>query len=217
MAIQAVLWDLDGTLADTAMDLGGALNKLLKRNGLPEKNLSEIRPIASHGSSALIELGTGLTRDNPDFERWRQNYLDEYEQCFAEQTVLFDGVNNVLEELAQRQIVWGIITNKPKRFTNQLVPKLNCAVEPAVIVSGDTCAQAKPSVLPMHFACEHIGIAPENCLYIGDAERDMKAGKNAGMKTVLARWGYISAQDETEKWLWDEAISHPSEILNLLK
>ena len=215
--IQAVLFDLDGTLADTALDLGGALNRLLARNGLPAVPMEQIRPVASHGANYLIKLGTGIEKGHPDHPRWREEYLAEYEHGFCDETVLFEGINPMLEQLARRSIAWGIITNKPHRFTSLLVPELGFIASPAVVVSGDTCAEPKPSALPMHHACKQIGIAPECCLYVGDAERDMQAGKNAGMTTVLADWGYISTEDQTENWLADFRIATPLDLLAILR
>lgn len=215
-AIRAVLFDLDGTLADTALDLGGALNTLLRARGLPEKDMADIRPVASHGSAGLLKLGTGITPDHPDFPQWKQDFLAEYERCFHRDTVLFDGIGALIAELSARGMAWGIITNKPHTFTDRLVPGLAFPVPPAVVVSGDTCAEAKPSVLPMLHACRSIGVTPEQCLYVGDAERDMQAGRNAGMTTVLARWGYIAADDDTENWPYDAAADTPADIPALL-
>ncbi|WP_199901530.1 HAD family hydrolase [Neisseria weaveri] len=214
--IEAVLFDLDGTLADTALDLGGALNTLLRRNGLPEKSMAEIRTVASHGAGGLILMGAGIGADHPEYARWRQEYLAEYEQCFDRETVLFEDINALIGELERRGIKWGIITNKPHTFTHRLVPKLGFAVEPAVVVSGDTCGEAKPSTKPMFYACGKVGVNPEKCLYVGDAERDMQAGRNAGMKTVLVDWGYIAATDQTETWPYDYRIGTPSELLSCL-
>lgn len=216
MNTQAVLFDLDGTLADTALDLGGALNTLLRRHGLPEKNMAEIRPVASHGAGGLVFLGAGIGKEHPDYTRWRQEYLLEYERCFDCDTVLFDGINDLICELDKAGIKWGIITNKPHTFTHRLVPKLGFAVPPAVVVSGDTCTEAKPSTKPMYYACQQIGVSPEHCIYVGDAERDMQAGKNAGMRTVLVDWGYIAESDDTESWLHDYRISQPMDLLAYL-
>ena len=214
--IQTVLFDLDGTLADTALDLGGALNTLLKRHGFPEKSMNEIRPVASHGAAGLIFLGTGIDKSHPDFDQWRREYLIEYERCFDHDTVLFDGINSLITQLNQRNLKWGIITNKPHTFTHRLVPQLKFAVPPTVVVSGDTCDEAKPSAKPMLYACEQINVAPEQCLYVGDAKRDMEAGKNAGMKTVLANWGYIAVTDHTEEWPYDDLINEPKQLLALI-
>ena len=214
--IQAVLFDLDGTLADTALDLGGALNTLLTRHGLPAKSMDEIRTQASHGAAGLLKLGAGITPDHPDYARWRTEYLDEYDSRYAQDTTLFGGVNELIAELGKRGIKWGIITNKPMRFTDKLVPKLGFIIPPAVVVSGDTCGEPKPSVKPMLYACGQIHANPQHTLYVGDAERDIQAGRNAGMKTVLAEWGYISDEDDTDSWQPDYRIPAPIGLLGTL-
>ena len=214
--IQAVLFDLDGTLADTALDLGGALNTLLARHNLPAKSMDEIRTQASHGAAGLLKLGAGITPDHPDYAQWRTKYLDEYDSRYAQDTALFDGVNKLIAELDQRGIKWGIITNKPMRFTDKLVPKLGFAIPPAVVVSGDTCGEPKPSVKPMLYACGQIHADPQHTLYVGDAERDIQAGRNAGMTTVLAEWGYISDEDDTDSWQPDYRIATPIELIGCL-
>ncbi len=216
MSIKAVLFDLDGTLADTALDLGGALNTMLREQGLPEVSMDEIRPVASHGASGLLKLGMNLDKSDPNHARLRQQYLDTYETCFDKDTVLFEGIDDLVQTIHARGLKWGIITNKPHTFTHRLVPQLGFSVAPDVVVSGDTTAEAKPSTKPMFYACEQIDIAPEACLYVGDAERDMQAGKNAGMKTVLVSWGYIHADDKTEEWPADSVIDTPEQLLQLL-
>lgn len=214
--IQAVLFDLDGTLADTALDLGGALNTVLRRHNLPEKSIEEIRPYASHGVAGLLEIGVGMTAEHPDFAAWRQECLEAYSLCYADKTKLFDGVNEMIAELDKRGIKWGIITNKPMRFTDKLVPKLGFIIPPAVVVSGDTCGEPKPSVKPMLYACGQIHADPQHTLYVGDAERDIQAGRNAGMTTVLAEWGYISDEDDTASWQPDYRIATPIELIGCL-
>ena len=214
--IQAVLFDLDGTLADTALDLGGALNTVLRRHNLPEKSIAEIRPYASHGVAGLLKIGVGMTAEHPDFAAWRQECLEAYSLCYADKTTLFDGVNEMIAELDKRGIKWGIITNKPMRFTDKLVPKLGFIIPPAVVVSGDTCGEPKPSVKPMLYACGQIHADPQHTLYVGDAERDIQAGRNAGMTTVLAEWGYISDEDDTTSWQADIRIPAPIGLLGTL-
>lgn len=216
MNIKAVLFDLDGTLADTALDLGGALNRLLKRKGLPEKDMAQIRSVASHGANGLIWLGAHIGKDHAEHGHWRADFLAEYENGFANETVLFDGVNEMLNALDKRGLVWGIVTNKPQTFTSRLVPQLGFGSPPAVVVSGDTTDEAKPSIKPMVYACAQIQMAPAHCLYVGDAERDMQAGKNAGMRTVLAKWGYIAQSDNVAAWPVDAAIDAPLDLLELL-
>ena len=214
--IQAVLFDLDGTLADTAPDLGGALNAVLRRHNLPEKSIAEIRPYAGHGAAGLIKLGAGITPDHTDYTRWRTEYLDEYDSRYAQDTELFDGVNELIAELGKRGIKWGIITNKPMRFTDKLIPKLGFIIPPAVVVSGDTCGEPKPSVKPMLYACGQIHADPQHTLYVGDAERDIQAGRNSGMTTVLAEWGYISDEDDTDSSQPDYRIATPIELIGCL-
>ncbi|KMN77363.1 phosphoglycolate phosphatase [Chromobacterium sp. LK11] len=212
--IKAVLFDLDGTLADTARDLGAALNRLLAEEGLPLQPYAAVRPIASHGARGLVSLGFGIDREHPRFEEYRLRFLDHYEHSFADETVLFDGVNGLIQGLMDKGLTWGIITNKPMRFTDRLVPSLPFIAAPAVTVSGDTVGVPKPDPRPMRYAAERIGIAPEHCLYVGDAERDIAAGRSVGMKTVLANWGYIADSDRPAEWGADIAIDHPLQLLD---
>lgn len=214
MALEAVFFDLDGTLADTAPDLVGALATVLQQRGLPAPEYASARALAGHGSVALLGLA-GITPEQSDFSLWQQDYLSAYQQRAHQGSRLFDGVNALLQGLAAKGLAWGIITNKPQRFAEDLLLKLGFACAPAAVVCGDTCAEAKPSVLPMHHACRLAGVAAENCLYVGDAERDMQAGRAAGMQTVLARWGYIPAHEQPEQWDWDFAADTPVDILSL--
>ena len=216
MNIQAVLFDLDGTLADTALDLGAALNSLLAKKGIAAVEMEKIRPIASHGARGLIELGLGMKKDHPDFAETRKAYLAEYEACFDVDTVLFEDINELIVALDKKGVTWGIVTNKPKVFAERLVPKLGFTIEPAVLVCGDTTDEPKPSTKPMFYACKQINIAPEHCLYVGDAERDIEAGRHAGMKTVLVNWGYIAEDDKPEEWGADYTIDQPLELCKLL-
>jgi len=211
--IKAVLFDLDGTLADTARDLGAALNRLLAEEGLPPQPYTAVRPIASHGARGLVSLGFGIDKTHPRFEEYRLRFLDLYEHSFADETVLFDDINALLREIDARGLKWGIITNKPMRFTDRLVPALPFAVPPAVVVSGDTVGVAKPDPAPMLHAAQQIDIAPEHCLYVGDAERDIQAGRAVGMKTVLVNWGYIADSDDTDSWQADITIDQPLALL----
>ena len=214
--IKAVLFDLDGTLADTARDLGAALNRLLAEEGLPPQPYEAVRPIASHGARGLVSLGFGIDKSHPRFEEYRLRFLDLYEHSFADETVLFDDLNALLREIDARGLKWGIITNKPMRFTDRLVPALPFAVPPAVVVSGDTVGVAKPDPAPMLHAAQQIDIAPEHCLYVGDAERDIQAGRAVGMKTVLVNWGYIADSDDTDSWQADITIDQPLALLSHL-
>ena len=185
--IAAVLFDLDGTLADTALDLGWALNALLREEGRSPQPFAAIRPVASHGARGLVRLGFGMDTDHPEFERLRLRFLDLYEQHFAVDTVLFDGVNPMLDALVAEGLDWGIVTNKPRRFTDRLVPQLGFRQPPGVVVSGDTTHAAKPDAAPMLHACEQLAVNPVNCIYVGDAERDIVAGRVVG-RQVRGAW-----------------------------
>ncbi|UXY16978.1 HAD-IA family hydrolase [Chitiniphilus purpureus] len=214
--VQAVLFDLDGTLADTAADLGAALNRMLIEEGLPPQPYSAIRPLASHGARGLIGLGYGVTPDDPGFTRLRERFLGHYENHLCEDTRLFEGIAPLIEALAGRGLPWGIVTNKPARFTDPLILRLTWPAAPGVVVSGDTVGVAKPDPKPMRFAAAALGVAPERCWYVGDAERDIAAGRAVGMKTALAHWGYIAHTDLPHTWGADVAIEHPLELLRHL-
>ena len=213
---RAVLFDLDGTLADTAQDLGTALNRLLQEHGKSPLPYASIRPVASHGARGLINLGFGIDRDHPEFESLRQRFLDYYDTSFADLTTIFDGINNLLQQLAQRDIAWGVVTNKPMRFTDRLVPALPWSVQPGVIVSGDTVGVPKPDPRPLLYAAEKLGVAPDQCIYLGDAERDVEAAIAAGMKPLIANYGYIAETDLPESWGAAGFIDRPEQLIDYL-
>jgi phosphoglycolate phosphatase len=214
MIIRTVLFDLDGTLADTAPDLGFALNELLREKGKTALPYDQIRPVASHGARALLELGFGLTPDDPAFTALRTRYLDLYKANLARETRLFPGISGVLDTLRARGMNWGIVTNKPAFLTEPLVEQLGIRETASAIVSGDTVPNRKPHPEPMLLACRTAGSQAGECLYIGDAERDIAAGRNAGMKTLVALYGYIGTEESPEKWGADGMIRRPEEILD---
>ncbi len=214
--IHAVLFDLDGTLVDTAPDLAYALNTVMQAQGLTSIDYEKIRPVASHGTAALLELGFGISPDHPDFDGLRQNLLDIYLANISRETVLFTGMEDVLQHLESRNIPWGIITNKPAFLTEPLCQQLGLTRRTNCIVSADTTAHSKPHPTPMLYACELINHPPENCLYIGDAARDIKAGNIVNMTTLIANWGYIADSDTPEAWQADDRIDTPAELLTWL-
>ena len=213
----AVLFDLDGTLADTAPDLAFALNETLKLNGKQPLPFEEIRPVVSHGGIALIKLGFGFGPENEKYETVRQQLLDIYLENIANQTVLFPGTEELLAELEKNNHPWGVITNKPGWLTNPLMDALNLTHRAACIVSGDTTAHSKPHPEPMYYACTQANVSAEECLYVGDAERDIAAGRAAGMTTVAALFGYLLEDDNPADWHADHSINHPLEIIEILK
>ena len=214
--IRTVLFDLDGTLADTAPDLAFALNKLLvEQNKLP-MSFEDIRPVVSHGGKALIELGFEISDDNDEFEPLRMRFLEIYCEHLANETRLFNGIDALLTEIETRKLNWGIVTNKPAYLTDPLMQKLQLTDRAVSIISGDTLEQRKPHPAPMLLACEQAGSQAHECIYIGDAERDILAGNNAGMKTVVALYGYIGKEDKPDEWGADYSINDPIEVLDWL-
>ncbi|TCK18077.1 phosphoglycolate phosphatase [Thiogranum longum] len=212
----AVLFDLDGTLLDTAPDLAAALNATLQLNERDALPFETIRPVVSHGGRALIELGFGIDSQHPDFEPLRKQLLDLYQANLAVHTALFPGMGEVLDELEQRHIRWGVVTNKPGWLTDPLLDALNLAQRTACIVSGDTLPERKPHPAPLLHACKLVGCQPQDAIYIGDAERDIEAGRNAGMRTLVALFGYLMEHDRPENWGADALIEQPADILEHL-
>jgi phosphoglycolate phosphatase len=209
----ALLLDLDGTLLDTAPDMGGALNRLRGESGLEPLPAAVIRPVVSHGAMRLVKLGFPQA-EGDEFERLRLRFLELYSRFLAVDTQLFPGIEAVLAELDGRAIPWGVVTNKPGWLTDPLMAALGLDRRAACIVSGDTVAERKPHPLPLLHAAERIGLAPSECLYAGDAERDIQAGRAAGMTTVVAAYGYISSDDEPERWDPTGIVEHPLELLD---
>lgn len=216
-SIQTVLFDLDGTLLDTAPDLANALNAVLEANGRARLPFEHIRPAVSHGGAALIRLGFELEPEHPDFEPLRQQLLDHYQAHIAEHTALFPGMEEVLQHIEQHGLNWGVVTNKPGWLTEPLLDALQLSSRAAGVVSGDTLNERKPHPAPLLHACSLIGSAPRECLYVGDAQRDIEAGHNAGMPTLVALFGYLLEDDRPESWGADALIQTPQEILQWLE
>ncbi|MBE0439837.1 MAG: HAD-IA family hydrolase [Gammaproteobacteria bacterium] len=209
----AILFDLDGTLVDTAPDLAFALNSLLEEQGKSILPYETIRPIASNGADGLLELGFGSSDHDDLLPTLRERLLAIYQDNISRQSKLFGGMNEVLSALEQANITWGIITNKPAFLTDPLVKNLALHHRARCVVSGDTTPYSKPHPAPMMHACQLINVPPERCIYIGDAARDIEAGKNANMRTVAALYGYVGESDNPDNWQADAHINHPSEIL----
>ncbi len=214
--IKAVLFDLDGTLADTALDLGYALNEQRRLHGLPPLPHQQIRPYASHGTIGLLDVGFGLAPEDETFPSMREEYLGLYTANLCRLTCLFEGMAQTLQELEQRGIAWGVVTNKPARFTGPLMAALGLSERAASIISGDTCAHPKPHPEPLLCASREIGLAPEQCAYVGDAQRDMEAAIAAGMRPIVALYGYLGADDHPEEWRAHGSVQTPLELLSLL-
>ncbi|CAG4883226.1 Phosphoglycolate phosphatase [Georgfuchsia toluolica] len=215
MAIEAILFDLDGTLADSAPDLGAALNRLREEAGLPPFPLDILRPYASAGARGLIGAGFGLAPDHALYPDLQRRFLAHYASRICVDTRLFPGVVELLAELDRRGIRWGVVTNKIERYTRPLLKCLGLHDRAACIVSGDSAAKPKPDPAPLLMACEIARVRPRNVMYVGDDERDVQAGRAAGMHTVIAAWGYLNGVPIKE-WGADTIIDHPADVLVLI-
>ncbi len=211
--INTVLFDLDGTLADTAPDLAITLNLLLQEKNRPPMAYEQIRPVVSNGAMALVKLGFGDLQDEDETETLRQRLLEIYSQNLCQGTQLFPGMAELLASIEHQGLYWGVITNKPARFTEPLLAALGIATRAACIISGDSARRRKPHPEPMIMACEQIGVVPAACVYIGDAQRDIAAGLGVGMKTLVAQFGYISANDNPDDWQAHAIIDSPQAIM----
>jgi len=211
----AVFFDLDGTLADTAPDLAAAANRLVIERGMPPVAYEKLRPVASHGARGLIGAAFGKRPEDPEFPALRDTFLDYYEADIAVHTRLFDGMDEVLARLDAEGILWGIVTNKIARFTVPLVNAIGLAPRASAVVSGDTTPHAKPHPAPLLRAAELSGVAPARCVYVGDDLRDIQAGRAAGMTTVAAAYGYCGESEPPESWGADYLIRHPAELIRL--
>lgn len=214
--VRAVFFDLDGTFADTAPDLTAALNHVRATRDLPPLPLKIARPQASHGSRGMLKVGLGIEPDAPDYDALRDIFLDHYARNICVHTKLFEGMAELLDALAARNIAWGIVTNKPHRYTLPLMQALGLADDAACLISGDTCERAKPHPDPLLKACELAGVAPHECLYLGDDLRDMQAANAAGMPGIIASYGYVSDDVSESNWKAQGSIAHPAELLRYI-
>lgn len=213
--IRAVLFDLDGTFADTAPDLGYAVNLMRKARNLPPVPAEKTRPVTSSGARGLLGAGFGITPDHADYPAMRDEFLDLYEANLCRETRLFDGMAQLIDALEARALVWGIVTNKAERFALPLMRLLGYGARAACVIGGDTTGKLKPHPEPLYAAASAIGKAPADCLYVGDDERDVRAGRAAGMKTVAVRYGYLNGSNP-EAWNADVVIDRPLDVLEHL-
>ena len=215
-AIRAVLFDLDGTLIDTAPDMAAALDILCEEEKHSCLPYSEVRPIVSNGSVALVTLAFGDQLESATLERLKSRYLEIYQDHLAVHSQLFEEMDDLLLQLEQKQILWGVVTNKPGWLTEPLMAALGLEQRACCIVSSDSTKNRKPHPEPLYYACKLATVEPEQCVYVGDAQRDIEAGQNAGMKTIIAEYGYISDEINIDDWQADYHIQSPSQILALI-
>jgi 2-phosphoglycolate phosphatase len=214
--VQAVLFDLDGTLIDSAPDLGAAVDKMRVARGMSSLPLSHYRPMAGAGARGMIGLAFGWTPEHPDYEQLKEEFFVNYESCMTERTFAFDGVAQLIDRLVQLKMPWGVVTNKSKRFTEPLTQAMPLFASAAVVISGDTTPHAKPHPAPLLEAAKRLGIDPAACVYVGDDERDIVAGHAAQMKTVAATYGYLGAKSDVQSWNANAQIETPAQLLDLL-
>jgi phosphoglycolate phosphatase len=213
---QAVLFDLDGTLIDSAPDLGAAADKMRTDRGLASLDYALYRPMAGSGARGMLEIAFGMVPDHPDYEVFKEEFLSNYEQAMTVRSVIFDGVHPMLAQLQAQGLRWGVVTNKSQRFTLPLTAQLPLFSTAQAIVSGDTTPHAKPHPEPLFEAARRMQLDPQHCWYVGDDERDIVAGKAAGMTTVAAHYGYLGSQAEVLRWGADHIIHSPLALLALL-
>lgn len=211
--LSAILFDLDGTLIDSAPDLAGAVNAMRMKRGLAQLPLDTYRPMAGAGARGMLGIGFGITPDHADFECLKEEFFSAYEQRLTQETNVFDGVKTVIDELNRRSMPWGVVTNKASRFTLPLTRSMPLFASASVIVSGDTTPYAKPHPLPLLEAARRLDADPADCLYAGDDERDIIAGKAAGMTTVAATYGYLGNVADVSKWGAHATINSPTDLL----
>lgn len=213
----AVFFDLDGTLLDTADDFVLTLETLCERHGVAPPSATDIRNTVSDGARALVKLAFACEQDSPGFEPLRNELLDIYEQLLGQQTQLFDGIQDALHILEESAIAWGVVTNKPRRFAEPLMQRMNIQPESAVLVCPDDVVHTKPHPEPLYLAAKEVGARPASCVYVGDHIRDIEAGRNAGMKTIAAAYGYVGDRSEAEAWNADHTIDHGQELQTIIR
>lgn len=215
--VHAVLFDLDGTLVDSALDLGGAGNDLRERRGLPPLPLEVFRPLTGTGARGMLRVALGTTPEDADFEALKDEYLAIYATRLTRLTRVFDAMAPVLDALDAAALPWGIVTNKHSRFAEPVVAGTGLATRSWVLVCGDTTARAKPFPDPLLEAARRLAVDPAHCLYVGDDLRDIQAGRAAGMGTAAAAWGYLGDGEPIEAWGADHLARTPAGLLEVLR
>lgn len=214
--VKAVLFDLDGTLIDSAPDLGAAADKMRVDRGLPSLPLEKYRPMAGAGARGMLGVAFGITPEHPDFAEMREEFFRNYESCMTQRTYVFEGVKQLIESLVQRDVAWGVVTNKSMRFAGPLTRGMPLFSTARAVVGGDSTPHPKPHPAPLLEAARLVGVRPIECVYVGDDVRDVQAGKAAGMATVAATYGYLGTTDVKE-WGADVHIETPLALLPLLR
>jgi phosphoglycolate phosphatase len=214
--VDCVLFDLDGTLIDSAPDLGAAADQMRVQRGMSSLPLEAYRPLCGTGARGMLQVAFAIGPDHADFETMREEFFANYERCMTQRTYAFDGVHELIDALLARGLSWGVVTNKSQRFSMPLTSGMPLFASAGAIVSGDTTPHAKPHPAPLLEAARRIGLEPERCVYVGDDERDIIAGHAAGMRTVAATYGYLGSRSDVTDWNAHAHINSPLALLQLL-
>ena len=214
--VRAVLFDLDGTLIDSAPDLGTAVDKMRLERGLPSLPPERYRPVAGAGARGLIGVAFGITPEHAEFAVMREEFCVNYEHCMTQNTFAFAGVPELIADLDALELPWGVVTNKASRFAEPLTRAMPLFASARTVISGDTTPFSKPHPEPLLEAARRLGIEPAHCLYVGDDERDIVAGLAAGMGTVVATYGYLGHDADPRRWGAHAIINSPGALLQLL-
>lgn len=216
MRLEAVLFDMDGTLLDTAPDFVAVIQAMRAARDLPPVPEKTVRDVVSGGARAMVSCAFEIDPASDEFESLRLEFLDRYQDACAVHSALYDGMAEVLADIEAAGLKWGVVTNKPVRFAEPIMQQLNLAQRSAVLVCPDHVARSKPDPEPMVLACKQLNVAPEATLFIGDDQRDVESGRAAGSRTVAVTYGYIHPEDNPRSWGADAVIDHPSELRALL-
>lgn len=215
--VDAVLFDLDGTLLDSAPDLGFAANQLRVARGMEPLPQQHYRPFVGTGARGMLRIALGVTPEDPAFDDLKEEFFRAYEQCMGQHSQLFEGVETLLEQLQTNGVPWGIVTNKSERFALPIVQELSALAVAQALVCGDTTPHSKPHPEPLHEAAKRMACSTQRCIYVGDDERDMQAAHAAGMQSVAAAYGYLGGVASVTLWKPHAVIHAPLELTQLLR
>ena len=216
MRLRAVLFDMDGTLLDTAPDFIAICQDMLAARGLPAIDGKRVRDVVSGGARAMVAVSFDMDPDDEGFEALRLEFLERYQRDCAVHSTLFDGMGELLADIEKGGLIWGVVTNKPVRFAEPIMQRLGLAQRSAVLICPDHVKNSKPDPEPLTLACSMLGLDPASVLFVGDDLRDIESGRDAGTRTAAVRYGYIHPEDNPNNWGADVVVDHPLELRKVL-